>query len=226
MKNFQRKNMKNSGVLFFVLFIVFFNSVIAGDGFYSGRSSAFENPFFAIGFNNKINNLIGYVSAIRTSPGNTDECKFMFKGKVSEVGGVPVDIIDIESKVDILKKRVARLSVVQGGYKLNVSKDNLPTDCDWILSFVGEPIVIEKDGGFEIKIEITDRGDWISMALISGKKTFFYSSPDEKSKQKSYLIPGDVVYVIEEYPGWLFVKYLRRKKITVGWIKQEDTQPF
>jgi hypothetical protein len=64
------------------------------------------------------------------------------------------------------------------------------------------------------------------MALISGKNTFFYSSPDEKSKQKSYLVPGDVVYVHEEVPGWLFVKYQRRKKITAGWIRQEDTQQF
>lgn len=225
MRNFRKEKMKNSKFYFFSLFVYFINSAIAGDGFYSARSEIFENPFFAIGVNNS-NSITGYVSALRTSPGNTDECKFMFKGKMSGGGAAVVDIVDASSQRGISKKATARISSVQNGYAFNVKKERLPPDCDWILSFIGEPVVVEKDGEFDIKFEIAGRGDWISIAIVSGKKTFFYSSPDDKSKLKSYLVPGDVVYVNEETSGWLFVKYQRGKKITSGWIRQEDTQKF
>lgn len=44
----------------------------------SAQNEIFGNPFIVTGFNPQTNMLTGYVSALRTSPGRTDECKFVF----------------------------------------------------------------------------------------------------------------------------------------------------
>lgn len=215
--------MKNS--LFFVVILCFSSICFSADdgSYYSGRNEIFDNPFISIGFDRERNNFVGYISALRTAPGNTDECKFIIKGSPSQKDRFSVDVFDVSGVQLPARKKIANIEVASEGYNLLISKNQLPLGCDWILSFVGEPAVYEKNGQFTLVIRPSVRGDWKSIGVAKAKKSYFYSYPDGKSMQKSYLVPGDLFYIYDQVPGWFYVKYQARKKLVGGWIREQDT---
>jgi hypothetical protein len=65
--------------------------------------------------------------------------------------------------------------------------------------------------------------DFIACRIIRAKKAFFYSGPDDLTKQKAYLVKGDPVLIRSIKSGWLNIAYFNNKgNIRNGWIKQES----
>lgn len=58
-----------------------------------------DNPFIAIGVNPTTHVLTGYFSVLRTAPGRTDECKFVFRGVI-----VPDRKVRLSIKDAVLEK--------------------------------------------------------------------------------------------------------------------------
>lgn len=65
------------------------------------------------------------------------------------------------------------------------------------------------------------RGDWTAVAVVKAAKTYFYDSPDAKSKRRAYLVKNDFVHIFEKRGDWINVEFAG-EKITRGWIKKAD----
>lgn len=196
----------------------------------SSQNEIFDNPFIVTGFNPQTNILTEYVSALRTSPGRTDECKFVFSGKSERKNSLPVSI---KNAVNTSLNGNAELTEITKARVLSDGKQNkiiippaaLPGDCDWILSFVSGEKVTQKEDEFSLLIDGGVIGDWLAVYIIQSKRAYFHQSPKESDAGKRFLIAGDLIYVYEEKKDWYYVKFKGRKK-TSGWIKKSDTIQF
>ncbi|MET3117228.1 hypothetical protein AAKU64_001444 [Undibacterium sp. GrIS 1.8] len=204
--------------------------VLAADITSSGKNEIFDNPFIVTGFNPNTNVVTGYVSALRTAPGKTDECKFVFFGQVKNKNVVTVFVKNTldqsANQTSVLKDIKAELTADLKQEKLTFNKKTLPGDCEWILPFIGEPKVIEEDKQLSIQIDKSTKLDFLGVYVIRSKRTYFHKLPDEGSIEKTFLVNGDLAYVYEEKEDWYYVKFPGRKKETVGWIKKSDTIQF
>ena len=196
----------------------------------SSQNEIFDNPFIVTGFNPQTNMLTGYVSALRTSPGRTDECKFVFSGRSERKNSLPVSIknavnTSVNGNAELTEITKGRVASDGKQKKIIIHHAALPGDCDWILSFIGGEKVIQNGEGFSILIDGGIIGDWLAVYVIRSKRAYFHQSPKESSSGKSFLIAGDLIYVYDEKKDWYYVKFKGRKK-TSGWIKKSDTVQF
>jgi len=210
----------------FAFLILFANGVAtAAELNYSSRSDIWENPFLAYGFNLQTKLLTGYLAALRTAPGRTDECKLAF----SQSSGSPKILsvrylgeAEAEKKSDQSSRGV---SIVQeeNAFYLKFTKKFLGGDCDWILPFVVGGRVRETSDEVIVPMKYPNVGKWIAVYVVKSKQAKFHRLPDVASVQKAFLVEGDILYVYEEQPNWYFVRFEEGKKKTEGWIKKSDT---
>lgn len=197
----------------------------AADLNYSGRSDIWENPFLSFGYNPKTNLVTGYLIALRTAPGRTDECNVVFAGrsgtndsfsvKYKEEGGLyarhdhSVASISTESRKNI--------------FQFKISKKALAGDCDWIFPFAAGSRMLANGEEITLRMKVPNAGNWVGVYVIKAKRSRFHSQPDNTAVQKTFVVAGDVVYVYEERPDWYFVRYEDGINKTMGWIKKSDT---
>jgi hypothetical protein len=199
--------------------------LFAADINHSGKSDISDDPFLAYGYNPKTKVISGYLAALRTAPGRTDECKLAFVGNPKSSSGLSVKYME----ADWLGKRsgqpVSRVSIVEDKheFRLKFSRESLGGDCDWILPFNAGPSVSETPDEVSVTMNVSNTGDWIGVYVISAKRAKFHSRPTSDSVRKAYLVEGDVIFVYEEQPDWYFVEYEEEKRKTVGWIRKADT---
>lgn len=205
--------------IFFVTFLFYSRCAHAQ----SMRTESFLNPFFVSAVS--ADRVTGYVSALRTSPGRTDECKFLFSGKISNLGYGSVDIKNaIPTDGLILNEEPisAMIRINEENKSLVITTRSAPGDCDWILDFFGEPFVKNKNNEFIFTLKGKEFGDWKMIDVIKKNRSYFYSEPLESKKMKSYLVAGDVLYIYNEIPDWYFAKFKGRKGEVSGWIRKTD----
>ena len=70
--------------------------------------------------------------------------------------------------------------------------------------------------------ELTEREEWKFIRIVSSERAYFYNSPDEKERGKSYIIGGDILKVFEVEGDWVKGEYHGSQGITTGWIKESD----
>lgn len=196
----------------------------------SAQNEIFDNPFIVTGFNPQTNILTGYVSALRTAPGRTDECKFVFSGRVKEKNSLPISIknavsTSINSSAELMEITKGRVTSDGKQKKITIHQAALPGDCDWILSFISGEKVTQKGEEFTLLIDGGVIGDWLAVYVIQSKRAYFHRSPKVFTAAKSFLIAGDLIYVYAEKKDWYYVKFKGRKE-TSGWIKKSDTVQF
>jgi hypothetical protein len=198
---------------------------IASELNYSGRSDIWENPFLAYGYNPKTNLITGYLAALRTAPGRTDECKLAFAGNSAETHSLSVKYMAEAGQYKRKNPTDSGVSIAleKSGFHLKFSKKMLGGDCDWILPFVVGPRVSETSDEVIVAMKVPNSGSWVGVYAISAKRAKFHSRPDNASVQKAFLVAGDVIYVYDERPDWYFVQYEEGKRKTVGWIRRSDT---
>jgi hypothetical protein len=201
-----------------------FSQVIASDLRTSGKNEIADNPFVAYGVNPVTQLVTGYLVALRTAPGRTDECRFVFAGNLTNSQKFSVKYL---SEIDGYEKSgpmsPAVVNNVKGDLNMEVKKSQLGGECEWILPFINEPRVKENAGTVAISFGSLSPGNWIGVLAIKSERAPFYRSAEESSVQDAYLVRGDYIYVYAEQPDWYYVKYERRKKTTVGWIRKSDT---
>lgn len=203
---------------------------LAGESPRSGQSDYFANPYIAFGVDPRTQQVTGYVSAHRTGPGRTDSCEFMFRGRLSSDGKARLAIID-PLKEDPGSQgtagiEAALLSVSNKTVKMHVPKSLAPGDCDWILEFLEGPNVTTTARALSISADIERSGAWIALARIRSKRAFFHRMPDTRTVRKAYVVAGDLVYVMEEKPGWYHVRYGDAAKASAGWVRASDIAAF
>lgn len=189
-----------------------------------------DNPFIAIGVNPTTHVLTGYFSVVRIAPGRTDECKFVFRGAIVLDRKVRLSIkdavLDNQNDVQQHPTEFATLTATNDAVHIDLPKSLAPGDCDWLLGWVGGPEILESEGGFDLAVHATPTQEWIGVAAIRSKRAFFHATPDEGTVRKAFVVAGNVVYVLEEKPGWFRVKFTHAARETTGWIKVADTVQF
>lgn len=215
-----------------VVFLIFSFFISIDPGFsYGGEQSSwrtdiYENPYLSLGYDIKSKLLTGFLAALRTAPGETNECKLFFKGEGDSRKIIAISIADVTSRQSSSNRVNGQLEIKSNNFKLTVNRSQLPGDCDWVLPFVGYPAVEEKNGQILVTISPTVQGDWRAVGVVQAKKAYFHQAPDETTVQKAYLVSGDILHIYDEMPGWYFVKFKGRKKEVVGWVKVRDTIQF
>jgi hypothetical protein len=189
---------------------------------YSARSNISENPFLAYGYNPRSKVITGYLTALRTAPGRTDECKLVFKGRPNRLSVKYLEHKWVSGGENRDGASVF-ITTEKGTPSLRFSKNFLGGDCDWILPFNIGPRVSESADEVAVTMKAPNVGSWIGVYAISAKRTHFHSQPEDSSMRKAYLVEGDVIFVYEERPEWYFVQYENGKRKTVGWIRKADT---
>ena len=81
------------------------------------------------------------------------------------------------------------------------------------------PLLKEGEG---VEYNLTKRGNWNSIRVVSADKAFFYSSPNSRNKRKAYVIKNDVLRVLKTRAGWVKAEFGNGRRITRGWIKSSD----
>jgi hypothetical protein len=101
--------------LLFLSVVLFPASAAHGDEFYlSGESDILENPSVVTGFNKATNVLTGSISAIRTAPGRTDECRILFSGIVKAPTSISARFLEKDAADEGQSvSRVEKAAVVQ-----------------------------------------------------------------------------------------------------------------
>lgn len=213
--------------LLFFLAAVLMAPCPAGEMPRSGQSGTSANPFIALGINPRTQQLTGYVSALRTGPGASDSCEFMFRGTLSADGKARLAIKDLlnesGSSPGTAGSEAAILSASNNTVKINLPRSLAPGDCDWILELLEGPKVHATAKAFAVSADIERNGDWIAVALIRSKRAHFHRMPDTRTARKAFVVAGDIVYVTEEKSGWYHVRYRQGAKETSGWIRASDT---
>jgi hypothetical protein len=209
-------------VLTLVLFSV--SSFAASDLRNSGKNDITDNPFIAYGVNPITQVVTGYLVALRTSPGRTDECKFVFSGNLKDASRFKMKYLsefDGYGPGGSISQGVVKSAA--GNLFMEIKKDRLGGDCEWILPFISEPRVKENADQIAIDFGKLSFGDWTGVFSIRSERARFHRAPDESSVQNVFLVQGDLIYVYQETPDWYFVKYSGRKRDSIGWIKKSDT---
>lgn len=192
---------------------------------HSAKTDSWDNPFIAYGYNPRTHITTGYLAALRTAPGRTDECKLAFAGDLNKIKSLSV-IYAAEAMSSGSsgppRKRVALVNE-QGVSYLKFSKKDMGGDCDWVLPFVIESTVPDNSDEVVVQLNAQNAGEWISVYVIKAKKAKFHSRPESSAVQEAFLIEGNVIYVYEEQQDWYFVKYDQGKRKTEGWIRKSDT---
>lgn len=128
-------------------------------------------------------------------------CLFFFVGRIEN------------SKVEIESSESKGTIELLGNDKVKINLEEEPSGC-WNV----EPRFDE--GG--VIFELTEREEWKFIRIVSSERAYFYNSPDEKERGKSYIIEGDALRVFEIVGDWVRGEYCGSQGITTGWIKESD----
>lgn len=189
---------------------------------YSAKSEMSDNPFLAYGYNPKTKVITGYLAALRTAPGRTDDCKLVFKADGKRLAVKYLEEAWV-SKSGNQPDGSAQITTEKGEPFLKFSKASLGGDCDWILPFNVGPLVLDGPDEVAVRMKVSNAGNWIGVYVVNAEQAKFHGQADNASVQKAYVVKGDVIYVFDERPGWYFVRYQNGSRKTVGWIKKTDT---
>lgn len=70
---------------------------------------------------------------------------------------------------------------------------------------------------------VNSGGDWNSLTVVRAKRAYFYSRDNHSTKEKSYVVRGDLLYIYSEKPDWLYVKFAAGNKERKAWVRRSDT---
>ncbi|QBE65945.1 hypothetical protein [Pseudoduganella lutea] len=229
-KNSRVNKLRQFSLSAIIMATAFASSCTAAPNVISASSPFSENPFIAVGVNPTTKVVTGYFSALLTSPGKTDECKFAFHGKMASDGKVRVTVRDAVpaniGEKNTVQNDFAVLISTKGSIGIELPVSMAPGDCDWVLESVGAPRITNSGNRYIMSVDTGPAGDWIGVITVRSKRAFFHNSPNDSTVRKAFLVAGDVAYVTEERNGWYHVKYTHGKKETAGWMKVSDTIQF
>jgi hypothetical protein len=202
---------------------------IAHDLNVSGENEIIDNPFIVTGFNKASGVVTGSISATRTAPGKTNECRIVFSGdrRSPDVLRVRYFEVGAEEGVENVSK-IDQATVIQevSGLKIKFNKKTIVGECDWLLAYVNAPSIEQQGSDLTVLVPKLKIGDWIGIYAIKSRRANFHKMAGGADVEKAFLVAGDTIYVYEEQPGWYYVKFQGRKKQTAGWIKKADTVQF
>ncbi|TFV99530.1 hypothetical protein E4K72_16235 [Oxalobacteraceae bacterium OM1] len=211
---------------------IFAIQTLADERMKSTRTDVFENPFLSVAEDPHTRVITGYLEASRIAPDRTDVCKLFLQSskRRSETVKSNGHMFLVNAQPKFTRKSPNQLRIVTGEVRSDyptqvrvyVPKSLLLGNCDWILSHIGAPAVVERRDGFEIFVSPQENGSWTGVRVAIAPRTYFFASPNEHSRGKSYVIPGDLLHVYDKKDEWYFAKFETGTKVVSGWVKRDD----
>jgi hypothetical protein len=128
-------------------------------------------------------------------------CLFFFAGRIRN------------SKVEIASSHTKGTIELLENDKVKINLEEEPNGC-WNV----EPRFDEEG----VIFELTERQEWKFIRIVSSERAYFYNSPDETEREKSYVIKGEVLRIFDLEGDWVRAEYRGSQGITTGWIKESD----
>lgn len=72
-----------------------------------------------------------------------------------------------------------------------------------------------------VSFTLATKSEWLQVRYIATDKSYFYNSPAESAKRKSYVVKGDIIYVEKIQGEWAYCTYFGSKPVTY-WLKVPD----
>lgn len=168
------------------------------------ESGVYENLLISVNVNDVVT---GYYQEAQ-GEGVVKSCTFSFSGEAhSETATITV-------KSD--ESVTGTIQPVNDGIHLKIPKARELPGCGLVLM----PEIA--DG---LNYDLIEKRSWRELRAISKEKAYFHSEPTSEKKQKSYLIKGDVVGVVEQEGEWLHVDYHSNSgKFLRRWINDANTK--
>ncbi|HEU5168474.1 MAG TPA: hypothetical protein VFU29_23175 [Chitinophagaceae bacterium] len=135
-------------------------------------------------------------------------CFFYFEGKL------------LKNKATIKTYYPLDTAIIKGELKVEAKEIKIHLDSEhggcWnVLHFTDEAVSFSMD----------ESKQWIQVRYAIRDRVYFYSEKKESSKNKSYILKGNIVYIEKIERDWAYCSYLG-KKTTKGWIKMNDLSPL
>ena len=97
------------------------STAVAHDLNVSGKNEIFENPFVVTEYNNASKFVTGSISATRTAPGETNECRILFSGEAKTPNVLKVRYFEIGASDEGEKvSKIDQATVVSEGSDLKL----------------------------------------------------------------------------------------------------------
>ena len=189
----------------------------------SGEERSSFGPIAGIGFDKKTSRISGFYHLKQVQMPDHSfhaDCHILFAGKLEGRSKIPVIATElsgnrqkeVKGTLDFRGQSSSSSSQLpEQIFSLHLS-ENLP-GCSRAVDV----------SDFDFDFSINSAGDWKSLTAVQAKRAYFHTSHDESAKAKSYVVRGDLLYIYDEVPNWLYVKFKAGKKETEGWIRRSDT---
>lgn len=190
---------------------------------FSGEERTSFGPVAGIGFDVKTSQISGFYHFKQIQMPDHSfhaDCQILFAGKFEGQSKISITATELSGKSS---KKVNAMLELRGQTRSSASQ--LPEQVFSLrlsenLQGCSPNVDVSE---FDFDFSVNTNGDWKSVTAVQSKRAYFYSSPDEGKKEKSYVVRGDLLYVYDELPIWYYVKFKAGKKETVGWIKRSET---
>lgn len=216
--------MRNLLVIFFVLF--FSSTPHASEpksGFGSTGFGAVASGFAIDNSKELVSGFYHWINMAMPDRSYHADCVLFFSGQHVGRGKYKVLVVDTKS----INQKPVKAELFFDGWSKFSQKS--PLEQSFRLKLLGNIASCSDDvetTDSEFQISINEVGEWNKIVAINKSRSFFYSTPADSSKLKSYLVRGDLCFVLEENDLWLRVKYFGKNSETLGWIKKSDVYLF
>lgn len=146
------------------------------------------------------------------------DCQILFAGKLEGRSKIPVTAIELSGN----RQKTVKGTLEFRGQSNSLSS-RLPEQIFSLRLSENLPGCSRAVDVSDFDFSINSEGDWKSLTAVQAKRAYFHTSHDESMKGKAYVVRGDLLYIYDEAPDWLYVKFKAGKKETEGWIRRSDT---
>jgi hypothetical protein len=103
------------------------------------------------------------------------------------------------------------LAVKKGS--VTVTLEQQPGGCQYLMI----------DSSFDA--DLVAKRAWRAVQIVKAPRAYFYATPSDKARQKSFVVRGDALGIVATQTDWAEVEYVKDDRVTHGWIRAGDLFP-
>jgi hypothetical protein len=202
-------------LIFSLMVLALASGLAAGQSIVSGE---YEDLVIGV---SKDEGLTGYFSQGTGDDGRGNPrftCTFLIKGNSDDGGRYEIKTWHPAFPEDVVAGEMT-LSQAEGRTAVTLRLFGEHGGC-WNVA----PMLKEDEG---VEFELTKRGDWDTIRMISASRSYFHASADAKSRGRSYVVKNDPVRVLRASGDFVEAIFVASGgKTSQGWLPAKDLYPM
>ncbi len=139
-------------------------------------------------------------------------CRFALGGKASAPGQYAISAWLPGDRIAPDRSTLKGALAVKKG-SVTVTLEQQPGGCQYLMA----------DSSFNA--DLVAKHAWRAVRIVKAQRAYFYATPSDTARQKSFVVRGDGLGVVAMQTDWAEVEYVKDERITHGWIKAGDLFP-